>query len=104
MREKIVRITTYDTKKTFEFPAKEGVENPQLWEVELRTGGVGHDGRTRYGLSKETSIFVERHTLEDHGLTGKIIDKKGKEVIPPKTPEDLILELLEIVGVYPTEG
>ncbi len=102
MRENIIRITTHDTRKTYEFPMKTG-NNPYLWEVELRIGFVKANGRTLYGLSRNTSIFLEESTLKQHGLIGKAIGKQRNKIEPSKNPEDLILELLELVGVYPME-
>ena len=103
MRKNIIRITTHDTKKTYEFPAKKEEENPRLWEVELRIGTVNSDGRTRYGFNTKCGIFLEGETLEFHGLKGEIKNEEGKVVKPPKTPEDLLLELLGTLGFYQTE-
>lgn len=104
MKKQFVEITTYDTKKTYHFSADGKAKNPQLWEVKLQIGTVGSQGHTKYGLSGNDSIYLERQTLEDAGLIpldpSKTIKDTGAEV---RTPEDLILELLEIVGVYPQE-
>ena len=103
MRENIVRITTHDTKQTYEYPRKKGKEDPQLWEVTLQAGFVNNNsGQTQY-LSKVKSVFLTQDTLMSHGLVGQVRDKDNNVIVSPKTPEDLILELLEIVGVYPTE-
>ena len=103
MRENIVRITTHDTKQTYEYLREKGKEDPQLWEVTLQTGYVNNcSGQTQY-LSKAVSVFLTEETLKSHGLVGQVRDKDNNVIVSPKTPEDLILELLEIVGVYPTE-
>ena len=101
MRE---NIKTHDTKKTYEFPAKDGEKNPHLWEVEMRIASVDGHGNAYFKFSSiaQERIYIERSTLTEHGLIKDFNDKKV-EVPPTKTPEDLILELLEIVGVYPTE-
>lgn len=105
MRENIVRITTHDTKKTYEFPSGKTKNIPNLWEVEMKISAVDWLGRSDFNYRYTTKrICLERETLLSHGLTGEIKDKEGKVIEPPKTPEDLILELLEIVGVYPTEA
>ena len=104
MKRNIVRITTHDTKQTYEYPREKGEgDDPQLWEVTLQTGYVNNDsGQTQY-LSKAVSIFLTEETLKSHELVGQVRDKDNNVKVSPKTPEDLILELLEIVGVYPTE-
>lgn len=102
MRENIVRIKTHDTRETYEFPIKRGEDNPQLWEVEIRIGRVESRGLTQYGLSTSKSVFLKCETLKLHGLIPKDT-RLGKTVEPTRTAEDLIMELLEIVGVYPTE-
>ena len=102
MRENIVRITTHDTKQTYEYPREKGKEDP-VWEVTLQTGFVNsYSGQTQY-LSKIKSVFLTQDTLISHGLVGQVRDKDNNVIVSPKTPEDLLLELLEIVGVYPTE-
>ena len=92
----ITRITTEDTKKTYEFPNK---GNPQLWAVTLSIEKIYHYGQPKYGCVCKKIIHVERETLENAGLLPKQNEKKDGE--PEETPADLILRLLEHVGVYP---
>jgi hypothetical protein len=100
-RESKVFITTADTGKTYTFPPVEGVENPQLWEVKISIHSVSSRGNTDSGYSSaEREIFVERQKLVDHGLLPVSTDDKPKP-IPAPTAEDLILSLLDLVGVHP---
>ncbi|KKN37428.1 hypothetical protein LCGC14_0763770 [marine sediment metagenome] len=94
----ITRITTEDTKKTYEFP-NEG--NPQLWAVTLSIEGISSYGRPEYGSECKEIIHIEQKTLENAGLLPKQNEKK--EELQEETAEDLILRLLEHVGVYPVE-
>ena len=103
MREKIVRITTHDTKKVYEFSINNTKNITDLWEVEIKIAEVDWLGRTDRYPQATKKIYLERETLESHGLTEAVKNEEGKVVEPPKTPEDLILELLETVGIYPTE-
>ena len=62
MRENIIRITTHDTEKTYEFPAKQGEKSPQLWEVELKIGIVSTDwSNTIWPVTKGINIFRKKH-------------------------------------------
>ena len=94
----IVRITTEDTKKTYEFP-NEG--NPQLWAVTLSIEGISFYGQPAHGSVCKKIIHIERETLENAGLLPKQNEKKDE--VAEETAEELILRLLEHVGVYPTE-
>jgi len=102
MKQQIVRITTADTKKTYEFPPKAPFVNPDIWEVSLMLRGVGNDGQTKYGFVQQSAskIFVELSTLQAAGVTPrncKEVSEKQEETV-----EDLIIRLLEHVGHYPT--
>ncbi len=96
----VMRITTEDTKKTYEFP---GEDNPQLWAVQLQIDRVDGGGHAYFNshLRIPKTIHVERETLENAGLLP--MKKEIKDASPTETPEDLILRLLEHVGVYPSE-
>ena len=100
MKESIVRITTADTKKTYEFPHK---ANPQLWEVKLSMVSVTFNGSSYAHMSAEKIIYLERETLENAGLlpNNKYESVTSKE--PEETAEDLIIRLLEHVGYYPCQ-
>ena len=97
----VVRITTEDTKKTYEFP---GLDNPQLWAVTLQIKCVDGGGFAHFSspsFCTERIIHVERETLANAGLIGRPVEKEDKPL--EETAEDLILRLLEHVGVYPVE-
>lgn len=102
MESKIIRIVTEDTGKTYEFP---NGGNPPLWGVKLEIAQVDPFGSTPFNYQRIVSkiIHVERSTLEKAGLNPLL--KKNKDELEPaiETIEDLIIRLLEHVGVYPTE-
>lgn len=100
MRQSIVRITTHDTKKTYEYGADvDDAGRPQVWEATLKLKCVDVNGRTdQYG--KSATVYLERSTLERHKLVPQPKDAKPQPE-PTETPEDLLLRLLEVVGVYP---
>ena len=102
-REEIVRITTSDTKKTYEYPS---TGNPQLFEISMRIRPIHASGAATKSFQYEHihhGMYVELETLLAAGMTSYA--RKPKESDPPatETPEDLILRLLEVVGVYPQE-
>jgi len=102
MKRKLIIIKTVDTEKEYTFElGKTGKENPQLWKVEINIACVDSHGNSCIGSQgTKGSVYVERETLEDAGLIPRIITKEDepkKEVLV----EDLILGLLEYVGVYP---
>jgi hypothetical protein len=104
--KKVVRIETYDTKKTYEFISGQKDENPDLWEVGIFVSKVRSDGSIDGGLYNKPYpkkvIYLERETLEKSGLIpGKRRNEPKPE--PTETVEDLILRLLEYVGIYPQE-
>ncbi|MCG7853116.1 MAG: hypothetical protein MIO92_11405 [Methanosarcinaceae archaeon] len=101
MRKTFTQITTHDTKKTYVFPPEEGENNPQLWEVELKIRHVNSYGNTPYEPSGEISIFVERATLANANMLPILKEEPKDTPVKARTPEDLILELLEIIGIYP---
>lgn len=103
MRKTFTQITTHDTKKTYVFPPKEGEKNPQLWEVQLKIGHVNNCGSTPYNPSGEISIFVERATLANANVLPMLKEEPEDTPVKARTPEDLILELLEMLGVYPQD-
>ena len=99
-RQTIVRITTADTKKTYDLPGK---DIPQLWKAKLSLHSINRDGANSLSYPEaEVDVYLERQTLIDRGLVSKrSIDTPKPD--PSPTMEDLIIELLERVGVYPTE-
>jgi len=103
-KQTVIRIETYDTKKTYEFVSGVQNENPPLWEVGIFVRPVGSGGTAVASGNQypKKVIHLERETLESCGLVPS--QKKDEpKVEPTRTIEDVILELLEYVGVYPTE-
>jgi len=98
----VVRITTEDTKKTYEFP---GEDNPRLYSVELKITAIDHGGHLQsYGTIGAKHIHLEENTLLKAGLLPRRYNVPDEKEVPTEeTPEDLILRLLEHVGVYPVE-
>jgi len=100
MKTTIVRITTEDTKKTYELP---GEDVPQLWAAEISVTCVDKYGYHTTPNSNKKTIYLERQTLVDHGMLPQShTDEKPPVPVAP-TAEDLILQLLECVGVFPEE-
>ena len=101
----VVRITTTDTKKTYEFPSEKG--HPNLWQVSLTVQFIDKNGRVSRPSTYEPPsgiVHVERKTLEDAGVLPMAHDRKTKDEGPTETVEDLIIRLLEHVGYYPCPG
>jgi len=97
----VVRITTEDTGRTYEFPDK---DNPQIWGVQLKIDSVSTHGATNFSSYSTTRVIhVERETLENAGLLPMSEKDKECKDEPQETAEDLILRLLEHVGFYPVE-
>lgn len=91
MRDEIITITTM-SDKTYRLPYPE-----QLWELKLEARLVDNDSGLAIGApSRVTTVHVERIILERHGLLPKV---DLVEPVVPKTPEDLIRELLVHLGV-----
>ena len=80
-------------------------DTPQLWAVELRMKYLsprGHSDFRETNPVRET-VYIEQETLLQYGLQSKLLQKKQTQPAP-RTAEELILELLEYVGVYPSGG
>lgn len=101
MREELVRITTHDTEKMYEFPRK---GSPALFLVEMRIRPVDRDGAVKNVPQYrhiDNGMYVELDTLLKAGM--KPYERKPQEGDPEpvETAEDLMVRLLELVGVYP---
>ena len=101
MKESIVRITTADTKKTYEFPG----DNPELYEARITLCKVDNGGNSyldakRYDNITKT-IYIELDTVLKAGLEPYYHTPKNTDPEPTETAEDLIIRLLEHVGYYP---
>jgi hypothetical protein len=108
MKESIVEITTHDTKKLYRFNGSPAPTRPQIWRVNLSIGCVYNTGHTSSMVtslpsSTKCSVYLERATLERHGLLPVIDTKVEEKSVQPLTAEDLILQLLELVGVFPVQ-
>lgn len=91
-------VVLHDGRRV-ELPSKE-----QLWQVELRISPLNEHGTAGTTCVATGVTHVSRETLEQHGLLPRVVTKRLAPGGPTPTAEDLILELLECVGVYPTEG
>lgn len=92
------KVTTDDTKKTYDFPSK---TNPQIWNLKLVLDGVvDYTGDLNSGHRQEIgSFFVERATLERIGKM-PVIETDGEPTPPtPRTVEELLNELLDLMAV-----
>ena len=97
----ILRITTEDTQQTYEFP---DTTNPPICAVKIEIALIHSQGHSYFGpgsAATETIVHLELATIENAGL--RPMRKERKNELPVETPEDLILRLLEHVGIYPTE-
>ena len=92
----VTEITT-DKGKMYRFPC---IDNPQLWAVELRIACVGDNGKHHAKQFTTAVIHVERQTLVDHGLA-PLTPVDAPIPVPAPTTEDLILQLIEHVRVFP---
>ena len=102
MKKEIIRITTEDTHKTYEFPSD---GNPDLFEVKIRIRPIDSQGKILniYAYTHTTgTIYVEKDTLLSAGL--KPYNYKPKATDPEQTEsfEDLFIRMLEHVGYYPS--
>ncbi len=99
--KEIIRITTEDTEKTYEFP---GENNPPLCAVKIEISDITAEGKSYFGVASgatEKIVHLELKTLENAGL--RPMRKEREDEAPTETPVDLIIRLLEHVGVYPVE-
>lgn len=98
-RKDVTRIKTADTGKTYEFPSE---DHPALYEVALVAHVLNSHGHTGSSCpAAAVVIHLEHQTMLDAGLVRQ--DKKKPAVEPKETAEDLLIRLLEHIGVYPTE-
>lgn len=98
----IIRITTNDTKKTYEFIDGQSVEGtPELYRLEVKILSGNGNGNFYANPYTAVSLHVEHETLVKAGHF-KPADK-SKLVEVTETLEDLVLRLLNMVGVRPQE-
>ena len=95
-------ITTVDGMQ-YTFPADKGT--PQLWCVEMGMRCVSDEGTLPNYVPIRKEFFVERSVLEKAGLVPDVRTKREREETPivPETPQGLMLRLLSLLGIYPTE-
>jgi len=101
MLNNITRITTDDTKKTYDFP--DASAPAQIWELKLTLTCLSNCyGRLERGTGSTAAVVhLERKTIEDHGLRPRVETRKNVPV--EETPADLAIKFLASIGVYPTE-
>ncbi len=97
---------TVETKNTVVLYGGRRVELPtkeQIWEVTLSIRCLDGGGQANFSGFTSHTIHLPRATLEAHGLLPR--KKEPTQPIPDPAPtvEDLILDLLECVGVYPEQ-
>jgi len=96
----LIVITLEDTKEVLTFG--DGEEHQDIYKVMLKTQRLQPDGKpVSYSESSQTTIHVRRKTLVDAGC--KNMYPKEGEPQPTETVEDLLLRLLEHVGIYSQE-
>ena len=105
-REDIVRITTHDTGKTYEF-VKYGKPNesaPRLFKCDMKISPLNENGQ-EWGNDSicNATIYLELDTLINAGIRQKQMAKGTSHPEPTETVEDLLIRLLESVGYYPAE-
>lgn len=103
MKRQIIIIKTADTKKEYSF--KEGVtsKHPELWKVTMQIDCANRYTTLNYNhksKSVATEIYVERETLVKAKML-PVAKEEDEHVKVAEKPEDLMLRLLECVGVYP---
>lgn len=97
----IIRITTDDTKKTYEFVDGQAAEGtPQLYRLEVKI--LSGNGHGVFYADNYTSaiVHVEHETLVKCGRFKPV--NKSEPVEVTETLEDLVLHLLNMVGVNPS--
>lgn len=97
--EKITRITTDDTQKTYEFPSK---EHPQLWQATIEIRFIDHNGYcTPDNCPTKRDFVLERQTLVDCGMLPVCHADKELEKPAEDKLRSLLEELLSELGIYP---
>lgn len=100
MKTVAISITTDDTKKKYPIPLPKGA--PQIWALEAYIRGFNPTTANLEGSFGSVIVHVERQTLVDAGW----IPATQGDAPPPKqkpTLHDLLIRILEEVGVYPSE-
>lgn len=97
MKETIVRITTADTKKTYELPGK---DVPPLWEVKMDVRSVDERGYVSSYPALEKVLYYERQSFVDAALLPKY-NTDSPAPIPPRTLGDMFAEILAHMGIFP---
>ena len=93
MIERSVKLTLLD-KTEVTLPNAEG---KQYWELCLAARPLSEDGASIGGSYKICTTHVSRDSLAEIGHL--LTDNSCKTVTPTKTPEDLLIEILESLGV-----
>lgn len=104
MKKTITYITTVDTKETFQYPRTDNKQQP-VYEVsvyfKLVSNSTGHAEVVGTYSQPGAIFYITRDTLKKIGHFKPGENEVVKNDLPDETIEDLILRLLEMVGVYP---
>jgi hypothetical protein len=100
MIEAVSRITTIDG--TIHECSVSRPSEVQLWAVNLSIGFVDRQtGHVNPHCSTKATVHVERDVLVNAGLLPWCIGDKKPTIETEETAEQLIIRLLNHVGVYP---
>lgn len=101
MLEVIKRITTIDGTVY----QNNNLDSTKLWQIELKLNPLDKDFRVQNSLTStgwRHTFYTDEKTLQRHGLVPKFVKGVTDVTVIDKKLEDLVLELLERVGVYPS--
>lgn len=97
----VARVTTLEGNK-YELP-RDAKDAPQLWQITCTFRALDDNGRVP-SRGSEVTVIVERETLEKYNVLGIAFPKETSTEAPTETIDDLILRVLEHVGIYAGEG
>jgi len=105
MRREISIITTADTRNKYEYEEGVSNDNPKLFRVEIKLETIGRDGKASSFSPSDyhpiRRLYVEDKTLVEAGVT--VAERHKDKAKYDESFEDLFLDLLARVGVYPEE-
>lgn len=101
METHITRITTDDTKKTYEFVDGKAAEGtPMIYKLEIRVSNPTGMGGFSIPQWVTAYLYVEHDSLV---RTGHFVPQGQQVPQVTESWQDLVLRLLDLVGVRPTE-
>ncbi len=86
--------------KVITYPLMKGEPNPDILEVRINYKRIDRDGTiNRYSDTNTAAIHVPESLFKEHGLC---LTQEERKEAPQDQPtiEDLLLQLLELCGVY----